>query len=75
MQNKMVGSYDVKTYNMHDFLPGIECDEIQCIDVTGGLFRGLRHCRQPIKITMSVHTHEITIKAMHEFSLNLVLLN
>jgi hypothetical protein len=68
----MVGSYDVKTYYMHDFLPGIECDEIQCIDVTSGLFRGLRHCRQPTKITMSahpsVHTHEITITATNEFS-------
>jgi hypothetical protein len=68
----MVGSYNVKTYYMRNFLPGTECDEIQCNDVTGGLFRGLRHCRQPIKITMSVHssinTHEITIKAMNEFS-------
>jgi len=72
MQNKMVGSYDVKTYYMHDFIPGTECDEIQCIDVTGGLFRGLRHCRQPIKISKSlhpsVHIHEITIKAMNKFS-------
>jgi hypothetical protein len=35
-------------------------------------FRDLRHCRQPIKITMSVHssghTHEITIKTINEFS-------
>jgi hypothetical protein len=72
MQNKMVGSHDVKTYYMHDFLPGTECNEIQCTDVTGGLFGGLRHCRQPIKISMSVrpsvHTHETTIKAMNEFS-------
>jgi hypothetical protein len=66
------GQLRCETYYMHDFHPGIECDEIQCIDVTSGLFRGMRHCRQPIKITMSVHpsvhTHEITIKAKKEFS-------
>ena len=43
------GQLRVKRYNMHNFLPWIKCDEIQCINVTGGLFKGLRQCKQPIK--------------------------
>ena len=67
----MKGSYDMKTDYMQDFLPGTECDEIQCNDVTGFVFRGLCPCRKTIKTTMpvnpSVHTHEITIKPPKEF--------